>query len=124
MDQYPDIFSSECQETLNTLIVKYNNMETFYYKLYIESFVDKSLRFQTLHFFKLYNNFKNIGVLLNKVKKCIPIRREPDPEGIWCKKSDPCILLGSEELKNLNSLQDVANYLNLYNLYPLIDSNN
>lgn len=101
---------SQRETTLNDLMSKYKNTEMFYYNLYIESFLDTSLRFQRVQFFKVYNVFRNLGSLLHKIK-CIVSGREPH------------ILLGSEEIKLLASFYDVEKFLNSFNIYPLIDSN-
>ena len=109
MDSQPAL----CETTLNDLMSKYKNTEMFYYNLYIESFLDTSLRFQRVQFFKVYNVFRNLGILLHKIK-CIvsPIMT-----------TEPHVLLGSEEIKLLASFYDVEKFLNSFNIYPLIDSN-
>lgn len=88
----------------------------FYYNLYIESFLDTSLRFQRVQFFKVYNVFKNLGILLHKIK-CIV---SPISQSLWGR--EPHVLLGSEEIKLLASFYDVEKFLS-FNIYPLIDSN-
>lgn len=104
-----------CETTLNDLVSKYKNTEMFYYNLYIESFLDTSLRFQRVQFFKVYNVFRNLGILLHKIK-CIV-----SPS--WELTIEPHVLLGSEEIKLLASFYDVEKFLNSFNIYPLIDSN-
>lgn len=121
MDSQPTTSLALCETTLNDLMSKYKNTEMFYYNLYIESFLDTSLRFQRVQFFKVHNVFRNLGILLHKIK-CIV---SPISQSLWGREltTEPHVLLGSEEIKLLASFYDVENFLNSFNIYPLIDSN-
>lgn len=121
MDSQPTTSLALCETTLNDLVSKYKNTEMFYYNLYIESFLDTSLRFQRVQFFKIYNVFRNLGILLHKIK-CIV---SPISQSLWGRELtiEPHVLLGSEEIKLLASFYDVEKFLNSFNIYPLIDSN-
>ena len=121
MDSQPTTSLALCETTLNDLMSKYKNTEMFYYNLYIESFLDTSLRFQRVQFFKVYNVFRNLGILLHKIK-CIV---SPISQSLWGREltTEPHVLLGSEEIKLLASFYDVEKFLNSFNIYPLIDSN-
>ena len=130
MDSQPTTSLALCETTLNDLVSKYKNTEMLYYNLYIESFLDTSLRFQRVQFFKVYNVFRNLGILLHKIKCIVSPLGQRAPCEAASNQSiplgsgiEPHVLLGSEEIKLLASFYDVEKFLNSFNIYPLIDSN-
>jgi hypothetical protein len=135
MDSQPTTSLALCETTLNDLMSKYKNTEMFYYNLYIESFLDTSLRFQRVQFFKVYNVFRTLGILLHKIKcivlplgqraPCVAAKPQAISQSLWGREltTEPHVLLGSEEIKLLASFYDVEKFLNSFNIYPLIDSN-
>jgi hypothetical protein len=98
-------------ENVDDLYHKYEQLQNFYYSMYIESFVDSSFHKNALNFIKLYNDFKGVCRLLTKIKNLISHNLKIAP------------MLGSEEIKVLVNFNDIKIFLDRNNLYPIIDSN-
>lgn len=99
---------------VNKLNHKYEKLQNLYYSIYIESFSDLEFLGQNApNYLKLYNNFKEICRLLNRIKNLI------QNYGLKCHTP----MLGVSEIKLLLSYADIKNFLDKFNLYPIIDSN-
>ncbi|CCV01686.1 hypothetical protein IIV22_009R [Invertebrate iridescent virus 22] len=95
---------------------KYEKLQNLYYAVYIESFTElEFLGLNASNYLKLYNNFKEVCRLLNRIKNLIQnyglIKRHATP------------MLGVSEIKLLLAYPDIKNFLDKFDLYPIVDSN-
>lgn len=135
-------------ENVGDLYHKYEQLQNFYYSMYIKSFVDSSFHKNAL---KLYNDFKGVCRLLTKIKNLVghnlklmcrlSSTTNTTKKDLWSqikqlsgwtnskaeiddgdfKYNVP--MLGSEEIKVLVNYNDIKIFLDRNNLYPIIDSN-
>jgi len=117
---------------LDEFIHKYTDLQNFYYDLYIETFSDKWLQSSSCKFIQLYNYFKEVCRIINKIKNLVNYHQYTvilSDNIQWlnntfnCKTKEPFVMLGSNELKVISTFKDIHSFLDKNNLYKLIDSN-
>ncbi|ABF82153.1 hypothetical protein MIV123L [Invertebrate iridescent virus 3] len=111
------------------LWLKYHELQTLYYSAYVESFHFRYFHIEALRYLKLYNNFKTVCRLLERVKRLLSLKYATfTPEmggggcGGGCGGGDVPSTLGSEELKVLVNYKDIKKFLDTNNLWSVVES--
>lgn len=105
------------KKKLDVLYHKYEYLQNLYYNMYIESFSGSIFHKNAVTFITLYKHFKNICRLLAKIELLI-LKKYSNTY-----LNHNVTMFGVEEIKLLIHHKDIKKFLDINNLYSIIDSN-